>query len=381
MSEMAAEVELKRSPLHELLVNAGAQLTSVDGWLMPESFSSREKEYEAVREGTAGVFDLSNRGRIRVGGSEAVAFLNGLITNDMKTLAENHWMPAVFPNVQGRLLASVRVMRLVDQAGEKGVTPTFLLDTEAATHDRVLQTISRFTLAGDFKVDDISTSTACLSVQGKQAANVISQAFSFAANLSGNELRQHHWSNAELLLVHASHTGEDGYDIIVDVSAATQVWQQLLSHGAQPVGTKAFEVLRIEAGLPKFGVDVDENLVVSEANLDEAVSFTKGCYIGQEIIARIKYRGHIAKKITGLVLGGETETGRKVFSADEKEVGSITSVTFSPRLQEWIAIALIKYQYLEAGTEVTIDNSERVRGVVTELPFVKGTWYSRQADA
>src|SRR5712671_5658069 len=106
---------------------------------------SLSKEYSAMRDGGSGLIDLSSRGRIIVSGSEAVMFLNGLITNDMKTLAANSWMPAVFPNVQGRLIAAVRVLNLSDR---------FLIDTERATHSKVLELLNRFTLAGDFRVTD-----------------------------------------------------------------------------------------------------------------------------------------------------------------------------------------------------------------------------------
>src|ERR1044072_2757636 len=112
--------------------------------------------YRAVREGGAGIIDLTSRGRIRVEGSEAVMFLNGLITNDMKTLEVNQWMPAAFPNLQGRLMAAVRVIRLTDR-DEK--SRRFILDTESSTHQAVLKTIERFTMAGDFKVTDITDST------------------------------------------------------------------------------------------------------------------------------------------------------------------------------------------------------------------------------
>src|SRR6266852_6466776 len=122
-------------------------------------------EYSAVRDGGAGLIDLSSRGRLLVSGSEAVVFLNGLITNDMKTLAVNSWMPAVFPNVQGRLLASVRVIHRDDG---------FLIDTESATHETVLKLLERFTMAGDFRVTDLTDETVTLSIQGKQAGKIIS---------------------------------------------------------------------------------------------------------------------------------------------------------------------------------------------------------------
>src|SRR5438874_10490181 len=126
--------------------------------------NNRLTAYSAVRDGGAGVFDLSASGRIVVSGSEAVMFLNGLITNDMKTLAANSWMPAAFPNVQGRLLAAVRVLNLNDH---------FLIDTERATHSKVLDLLSRFTLAGDFRVTDATEEVATLSVQGRGAANIM----------------------------------------------------------------------------------------------------------------------------------------------------------------------------------------------------------------
>src|ERR1044071_4229360 len=124
-----------------------------------ESYGDVLFEYSALRESGCGVIDLSDRGRIRVSGTEAIQFLNGLITNDMKTLAENSWMPAAFPNVQGRLIASVRVVRLNDKVSDRHNCPAFLIDTEAATHERVVNTIKRFTLAGDFHVTDVTKQT------------------------------------------------------------------------------------------------------------------------------------------------------------------------------------------------------------------------------
>src|SRR6266481_8963980 len=127
---------------------------------MSEAVTQRQSEYSAVRDGGAGMIDLSARGRLLVSGSEAVMFLNGLITNDMKTLAVNAWMPAVFPNVQGRLIAAVRIIHREDG---------FLIDTEGVTLEAVAKLLERFTLAGDFFVQDVTIETAMLSVQGRKA--------------------------------------------------------------------------------------------------------------------------------------------------------------------------------------------------------------------
>ena len=133
-----------------------------------DEMSNRFSEYSAVRDRGAGLIDLSAGGRIIVSGSEAVMFLNGLITNDMKTLGGHSWMPAAFTNVQGRLLAVVRVLNLADH---------FLIDTERATHAKILELLGRFTLAGDFRVTDATEEIATLSVQGRGAADVIRTVF------------------------------------------------------------------------------------------------------------------------------------------------------------------------------------------------------------
>src|ERR1041385_1502680 len=168
----------------------------------------RTEVYQAVREGGAGIIDLSSRGRISVGGSEAVMFLNGLITNDMKTIEPLSWMPAVFPNVQGRMIAAVRVVRLQDEEN----SPRFLLDTEAATHAAVLKTIERFTIAGDFRVVDITGDTLCFSVQGKQALSQVRSVF-LNDEPPHNGVVQTPWKAASVTVIRASHTAEDGVDV------------------------------------------------------------------------------------------------------------------------------------------------------------------------
>src|SRR5262245_16297118 len=279
--------------------------------------------YKAVRGDGAGIIDLTSRGRIRVSGSEAVMFLNGLITNDMKALAQHQWMLAAFPNVQGRLIAAVRVIRLPDQDN----TPRFLLDTEAPTHKSVLKTIQRFTLAGDFKVNDITDETSCFSVQGKQSLSLVQTVLDhFDCALPRDGVQS--TSNGTATIIRASHTAENGVDIIIDRESSATISERLVEAGAIGVDPETFETLRIEAGVPQFGKDRNKTNVVTETNLDDAVSFTKGCYIGQEIIARIKYRGHVAKKLTGLTFEGSrfAREGTAIRSNEGKEIGRTTSV-------------------------------------------------------
>lgn len=323
-------------------------------------------EYGAVREGGAGLIDLSARGRIRVGGSEAVMFLNGLITNDMKTLAENRWMPAAFPTVQGRLIGAVRVVRTGD---------SFVIDTDAESHEAILKTVSRFTLAGDFKVTDLTDSTSLLTLQGKRAVEVAEKVFKTSlSDLPRDGVVELEWKDTQVTIIRATHTSENGFDLMIDLARAAEVREALINAGAQPVSEDTLDTLRVEAGIARYGRDMDESNVVIETNLDDAVSYTKGCYIGQEIIIRIKHRGHVAKKLSGLRFDADRqiESGA-VIKSDDKEIGRITSAVFSPKLSCTIALGYLRYEYLDPGTTVSTDNN--IAATVTELPFVRGTWY------
>ncbi len=359
----------RTSRLHETHLGLGATMKERDGCLIPASYGDELFEYAAVRESGAGLIDLSSRARFHVSGSEAEQFLNGLITNDVKTLAENRWMPAAFPNVQGRLIGSVRVGRI-----ENG----FLIDTEAATREKVFQTIQRFTLAGDFHLKEVTDQTSLLSVQGKQAAKIISTLFAESvAGMPKDGLAQIKWQQRELTLWRATHTAEDGFDLVVGVEDAQAIWEALVTAGARPVGHDALEVLRIEAGRPRYGQDMDENTVVTEA-LEDSVSYTKGCYVGQEIIARIKYRGHVAKKLTGFAFDRLVSLDREatVRSVDGKDVGRITSTTSSPYLGHTIAMGYVKFDQAAPGTEVNVTSTDgEIAAKVSELPFVRGSWF------
>ena len=337
---------------------------------MPASYGDTPGEYAAVRDDGAGLIDLSSRARIEVSGAEAVQFLNGLVTNDMKTLADGKWMLAAFPTPQGRLISSTRVLRRGD---------SFLFDTEAVSHAALYKTLERFTLAGDFRVADKTDTLAQLSIQGSRAAEIVGQVLGQeAASLERWRVLTIEWKDALLSIIRATHTAEDGFDLFVDASHALSLWEALTSNGARPVGFDALEILRIEAGLPRYGLDMDETNIVTEAGLDEAVSYTKGCYTGQEIIARIRWRGHVAKKLTGLLLGeeGKVEREAKILATDGKEIGRVTSSAFSPRLKRTIALGYIKYDYLAPGTEVRVRVGDEEReAVVTELPYVRGSWF------
>jgi len=369
----------RRLPLHEAHERTGANFVEREGWTLPASYGDSAIEYKAVRETGAGILDLSSRGRVKVSGTEAVQFLNGLITNDVKALQPGAWMAAAFPNAQGRLVAPARILRIED---------SFLIDTDVATSERVRKTLERFTLAGDFRVVDIENEIVLFSVQGARAAETLRLVFGeTAGNVLHGHAAQITWRERQLTIMRATHTSEDGFDVFVPMESAQDLWHAFVNEGnVRPVGYDAFETLRIEAGIPRYGVDMDETNVVTESLIeDEAVSYQKGCYIGQEIIARIHWRGHVAKKLTGIIFDDATNLltpGAKIRSMDNKEIGRITSQAFSPRLSKLITLAYVKYDYLAPDTpvHVIVNDTEQHAARVATLPLVRGSWH-KQPDA
>ena len=210
MNEAVDQLTIHKLPLAELHRAAGATFAERDGFMLPANYGDALAEYEAVR-GTdgAGLVDLSARGRIEVSGAEAVQFLNGLITNDVKTLSPHAWMHAAFPNVQGRLLASVRVARPGDEV-------SFLIDTEPATHQKVFKTLERFTLAGDFRVKDVTAETVQLSLQGGGAHDIIElMGDSSLGQMSPGWAVVVTWPGTNPVTVICDpHTGDSGFDLV-----------------------------------------------------------------------------------------------------------------------------------------------------------------------
>ena len=324
-----------------------------------------KNEYTAVRESGAGILEFPKRSLIEVSGTEAVQFLNGLVTNDVKKLEDLSWMSAAFPNAQGRLLALVRILRL----GNK-----FLFDVDAANYEKVLQNLTRFTFAGDFHVADLTDKMRLLAVNGKQAFEIVNRNLQVPNAL--DTIAVTNLGGAEIVVIRDRQTGGKGFDLFIPNELYQTLKDDFRARGAVEISDETREVLRVEAGIPKYGADMDETTVVLETGLDEAVSFTKGCYIGQEIIARIHFRGHVAKKLAGLVLEENIEIapGDALESETGKAAGRVTSTVFSPALDKTIALALVRYEFLPPETELLVTRGEnKYKAKVSELPFIKRT--------
>jgi aminomethyltransferase len=273
-----------------------------------------------------------------------------MITNDMKTLGDGHQMLAAFPNAQGRLLAVVRVLRRGDR---------FLFETEEATREKLFQNLFRFTFAGEFFVDDLSGQYSYFEIFG-----------------TVENIRRHDID--EMFNGAYAFEAKHGASYFVPVDQTEKFREFLMNeNGCVAIDDELYETLRLESGIPKYGVDMDETTIVPELGLEGMISYNKGCYVGQEIIARIHFRGHVAKQLTGLTYEDDLSQNAKtrpagsvsgeLTSIDGKNAGRVTSVTFSPKLDRSIALAFVRFEFLADGTELTADgNLVNVR----KLPFL-----------
>lgn len=368
MSETSQGIQAKRTPLFDSQKSLGASFAQFREWEMAEKYTDVVEEHLRVRT-SVGLIDLSYLGVMKIGGKEGSQFLHGLVTNDIKGLEKGKGGRSAFLTGKGKVMALCRVLGLGDE---------YLIINDPQTHEKVFKYVFPFSYAGDFKAEDVSAAYRTLSIQGPQALLVMKE-ISFEPVPA---LEEHDWTETiiaghHVLVVRASHTGELGFDILVPEAGLQDVWDFILLKGAfhtiTPVGLLALDSLRIEAGIPVYGIDADDTNMMLELGLNDAVSFTKGCYTGQEAVAMATYRGHVSKKLSGLVIAGETlpDPGAKIIK-EGKEVGQITSALKSPSLGSLIALGYVKYGAFEPGTKLEVEyKAHALPAEIVELPFIK----------
>jgi folate-binding protein YgfZ len=335
-----------------------------------EDDSDVRAEYDAIRNGIA-VIDLSSAGKLQLSGKNAIQFLNGMVSNDVKALESGDGVLAAFPNLQGKLLSLSRIYHTGDY---------LLLELEAINREKIFKNLSRFVPAGEFFITDASDRFGLISLQGPRSAELIE-------NLTGQtisaqvpyKITEKLIAGAKVLVAVHNRCGETGYDLFIPAESVSAVRDAVFTRGREfgPIeaaGEPAFEIARIEAGIPRDGIDAGENYIILESELNDAVSYTKGCYLGQEVIARIHWRGQPAKRLRGLLVDGDQapERGTTLYAGDGKKVGEITSSARSIVLDRPIALAYVHRYYLNPGTEFTLKagEAELGRANLVELPFI-----------
>jgi glycine cleavage system T protein (aminomethyltransferase) len=359
---------MKQSPLYNHHMQLGATFEEVSGWTVPAHYGHVAMEHAAVRH-AAGLSDLSHRGKIRVTGDDRIKWLQSLISNDILTLQSGQGRYSSFLTHKGKMLGYFRVyiqpdVVWIEDVGEVG--------------DATFQALRKFLLYGTkAKMENCLEGWGLLLVSGPKAAEIVSAAFSsdvrslellhsVAATVGGQQA----------LIVRTEETGEQDFALLVPVQGVPAAWEQLMASGApfgiKPVGAQAREALRIEAGLPKAGPDLNQEIVPPEANLEgKAFSLTKGCYPGQEVVARMDTYGNVRRHLVGLVLKDQTipPLGAKLFSGD-REVGWISSAAFSPQRNAVLAFGFPLRDFSSPGTALAVEmEGARHPATVHALPF------------
>lgn len=357
---------MKRSTLYPLHQALGATFTTAGEWELPQHFGDLHAEYQALRHGV-GLCDVSHRGLVRVTGRERQRFLHAMVSNDTQSLRPGQGCYATFLNAKGHLMADFVVYAEAD---------AYLLELESQVVRPFITAIEYFVISEDVTFHDESGHWGMIALQGPRAAELLAR----TAGQEVSALEMYSSTTCQLAghavrCVRRSYIDELGYQLLTVPTALPEVWHALWAHReaceARAVGLEILDVVRIEAGIPIYGRDMTEETIPVEANLEAALSYTKGCYIGQEVIARIEARGHVNRKLVGLLLDGSRlpESGAKIVSP-QREVGWITSAAYSPARQQNIALGYVRREVLTPGTHLEVRTQDSMlKATVAALPF------------
>jgi folate-binding protein YgfZ len=322
--------------------------------------------YEAARH-RAAFFDRSDRGRIVVSGVDRASYLQGLLTNDVAALKPGDGCYAAYLTAQGRMIADLYVYELGD---------VMLLTLDSSVKAAVLTRLDQFIFTEDVQLGDVSETFAQIAIVGPEAAASLAGLLTGVSVETLGALAEHgnlraQWNGDPAIVARITDTGEGGYDVFVDRAKADVFKSAVAASGAVSLDEHTAEAIRVEAGVPVFHRDMDEETIPLEAGIESrAISFTKGCYVGQEVIIRVLHRGHgrVARRLVGLLVAGEQPPAAgAVIRAADRDVGRVTSSAWSPALERPIALGYVHRDFVAPGTAVSVNGAT---AEVTALPFV-----------
>lgn len=364
------------SPLLELHRERGAGILEWERVAVPRLFTTAREEWSAVRA-TAGMLDLSYRGWIEVTGEDRVRFLHGMVSNDVKALAAGQGCAALLLDAQGHIQAELRVL---------AETNRLLIETGRSLVERVIKTLERYIIMDEVELADKSEVLTTVALEGRATREVVHSLTRI--ELDSLPLHSHTPFDVQGItgkIVRSSNCGLSGAEFVVESSRAAELWDVFAKlPGVKPVGIEALNILRMEAGVPWYGFEVTERTLPQEVGLETtAVSFSKGCYLGQEIVERIRSRGEVHRTLAGLLLSSlekaptfPTECaadasagkGGVALTFEGKEVGRMTSAVYSFALERPIALAVLRCEASQPGTRLSFNGAT---AEVAALPFAK----------
>lgn len=358
---------MKRTALASLHEAAGARWRERFGWEIPAAYSTQEEEYRALCQGAA-LLDLSDRGKLRITGRDRRTWLHGQVTQEIKELPDGRGAYATILTPQGHMVGDLNVFALPD---------ALLADYPAGTQTPLSEYLDRYLIMERAEIEDLTEEWALLAVQGPRAPEVVAALFGEgAAGMHAWAVQEAAFAGEPVYLARISVSGEDGYQLFVPTAQAPALWTALLQAlpGAEvrPVGWEALNVRRVEAGIPWWGEEMDARIVPLEARLNHAISINKGCYVGQEIIARIHARGHVNNLLAGFFVHGDVLPARDTeIHHNGKRVGRVGTVVHSPSLGRPIALGYLRREWQTPGQRVqAMEPAGPVELEVAALPFV-----------
>ena len=356
--------------LHEFHQGLHAQFAEVNGTEVVEHYGDALAEHGALRD-AVGVLDLSFRSRVCLTGADRQKFLNGQVTNNVKDLKVGEGCYAALVNAKGRMQSDLNLYVLENE---------ILLDVEPGYGATVTQRLEKYIIADDVQVLDAAPHYGLLSVQGPKAKEVVRQ---LELGVEPPVQPMHCVSRkdstlGEIYFMNLPRAGAGGFDLFVPAATLGAVAKKLVgaaeANGGRACGWRALETARIEAGIPRFGADMDETNLPPEAGLEaRAISYSKGCYIGQEVIARIRTYGQVSKALRGLRLADSIKVlpkkGDKLYWAD-KEAGHVTSALASPTFKGNIALGYVRREHNNIGTRFVVRTvAGDCEATLVPLPF------------
>jgi len=351
--------------LHKTHAAAGARFFRDGDFELPAHYGDPLREYRAIRRGLA-LADLSYQGLWRVTGDDHTTFLKGLISNDLPKAESHLGTRACLLTAKGKILSDFFLYPLFEG---------LLMELEYGNAEKTKADFMRFRLRS--KVEMKSPGWGRVLVSGPNAQQFLEEYLGEKLAVLGEKSVYEKEINGErIICIKRSMTGETDFHLYIANEGLESLWESLMSHGAeweiQPVGQDALEICRVEAGKPRYGIDMNEETIPVEAGIQgEVISYTKGCFPGQEVIARLKTYGHVNRQLSGLILDGETlpKPGAAVFQG-EKTVGWLCSVVRSPFVGKIIAMGYLRREVLSPGTALTVPvDSKQQDAETTALPF------------
>jgi glycine cleavage system T protein len=362
----------------ELHKKLGATLVQVDGTSVPEKYTSVDEEYAAARRHAA-FFDISHFGKLRITGRDSLDLLNRISTNDLNGMR---------PGMGKLTFLTTEKGRIVDLCTIYMQQESLLMRTSPGNSGNVKKWIEKFVISEDVKVEDVTEDFPMIFITGPSASNFLKQVTRSSHktildlgmmplyNFIGTFLDSH-----EVFLSRTKLALDSGYIMLVTQGDMEFVWNSLLdnskAYGVSPAGLDTFNVLRVEAGTPLYPAELNENVNPLEVNNLEAVSFSKGCYVGQEVVARLQTYDKVRRRLVGLIAPAKVHAGSKVFEARqsssgaEVEIGFVTSSVRSPGLGKEIALAYISLQQIVPGSKYTIKaEGKDMEAELSTLPFL-----------